>query len=131
MTPLKKRRSSSQVSTPELFLVEVVGESHYQGALEQICGGRCHDGHDMAVAAILVANPENPYDANAVEVRIGGSLVGHLPRDIAANVSPTLCDKAQRQSCEVSARITGGWDRGNGDTGYFGVTLQLPRPDHL
>jgi len=115
----------------EQFLVQVVGESHHQAELEQLCGGKCDDGHNLATAAVLVANPENPYDANAVEVRIGGLLVGHLARDVAANISPILQSKAHRQSREVPARITGGWDRGVGDTGHFGVTLKLPPPGDL
>ncbi len=41
---------------------------------------------------VLIRNPDNPHDTNAVEVHqpsIGGML-GHLPRDIAARVAPWL-----------------------------------------
>lgn len=113
-----------------LFAVYVVGESHYQAALERLCGGRCSDGYNIETAAVLVANPDNPYDSNAVEVRISDDLVGHLARDVAANVSPVLLKKSPPQSRAVFARITGGWDRGNGDVGYFGVQLSMPQP-HL
>lgn len=37
----------------------------------------------------------------------------------------------KREGCpgadvKCSAMIVGGWDRGKGDTGYFGVKLDLP-----
>jgi hypothetical protein len=37
----------------------------------------------------------------------------------------------QRQVGACSATITGGWDRGDGDTGHFGITLDLAHPDQL
>lgn len=38
----------------------------------------------------LVRNAKNPYDGNAVEVRLDGEMLGHLPKDIAAKVAPIL-----------------------------------------
>lgn len=40
----------------------------------------------------LVRQPQNPYDANAVELRWrnGQFLLGHLPRQIAAQISPLI-----------------------------------------
>ena len=36
---------------PDMFAVEVVGESNYQDALESICAGRTEDGHEFDVRA--------------------------------------------------------------------------------
>ncbi len=36
------------------FEIEVVGESHYQAALERICGGRSEDGAEKHCRATLV-----------------------------------------------------------------------------
>lgn len=50
---------------------------------------------DERPTVVLRRNPDNPYDANAVEVHVpalGGdnSMVGHLPRDLAARLAPEL-----------------------------------------
>lgn len=42
------------------------------------------------VHAVLVPDADNPYDPNAVEVRIDGILVGYLSRADAANYRPGL-----------------------------------------
>ena len=43
---------------------------------------------------MLVADPDNPADANAVEVHVPSDvgLVGWLPRNLAARLSPCLLD---------------------------------------
>ena len=59
--------------------MSVVGESHYQPALQHITGGRdCHGDFTKAVAvsAVLVPEPTNPYDRNAVRVDIDRMTVG-------------------------------------------------------
>ncbi len=111
-------------------VVEIVGESHYQETLERLCGGRSEEGHEIATVADLVAVPTNPYDENAVEVRIGGELVGFLARELAGIVSPRLAARTPG-GISVRAWIVGGWDRGPGDEGMFGATVLLPKPDSL
>jgi hypothetical protein len=58
--------------------LEVVGESAYQDALWNICGGRQGDQIRCPIVAVLVPEPTNPYDANAISVVIDGSKVGYL-----------------------------------------------------
>jgi hypothetical protein len=65
--------------------LEVVGEASYQDALWLICGGSKGDRLRHEVVAVLVPEPENPHDRNAISVRVGGHLVGYLPREVAAN----------------------------------------------
>src|SRR5438128_12263175 len=57
-------------------LVEVVGESFYQPALLRQCRARRGDPVRFPCRAYLVAQPDNPYDRNAVAVQIGGQPVG-------------------------------------------------------
>ncbi|MFN3582930.1 HIRAN domain-containing protein [Phenylobacterium sp.] len=109
----------------------VVGEAHYQAALDAICGGKCEEGHELEVVAELVPEPSNPHDANAVAVFIGGRKVGYLPRDIAYAWSEGLRNRGsagRRYSCD--AMIVGGWRRtkrsGQLDEGSYGVRLDLP-----
>jgi hypothetical protein len=109
------------------FQTEVVGESHYQGALESICGGRCEEGHNKEVLATLVLEDSNRHDRNAVRVDIEGTTVGYLSRPDARDYRRKLTKDGQpRATITCKALIRGGWDRGNGDQGHFGVCLDLP-----
>src|SRR3989475_11727740 len=65
------------------FALPIVGESHYQEALEQICGPRTDEGEDRRIEAHLVLEDENPHDSMAVRVDINGITVGYLSRDHA------------------------------------------------
>jgi hypothetical protein len=108
------------------FEVEVVGESNYQDALSSICGGPAKEGHDHECTATLRAEASNPYDPNAIRIEIDGHLVGYLNRQAAKFFKPTadrLASQGQVGTC--AARIVGGWDRGEGDIGSFGVRLDL------
>lgn len=108
---------------PEL---DVVGESHYQDALHEICGGRTSDGADHLCTASLVPEPDNIYDENAVAVVIDGQKVGHLAKPMARGLQPVLLwwhsTKGSPLTCP--ARIVGGWRRGD-DVGNFGVRIEF------
>jgi NAD-dependent DNA ligase len=116
---------------PAAFALAIVGESHYQEALEAICGPRSDESEDRRVEARLVLEDDNPYDSMAVRVDIQGSTVGYLSREHARQYRNQL-GKAGYGSAELycRARICGGWDRGEGGQGHYGVYLDLP-VDHL
>lgn len=109
---------------------EIVGESHHQDELLELTGGRRRfGGVDVETVAELVPTPNNPYDPDAVEVRIESRVVGHIARDDLDWLRPivdTCCDRHGVATCR--ARIRGGWDRGHGEVGSFGVVLLLPTP---
>jgi hypothetical protein len=106
---------------------EIVGESHYQDALEQIAG-RSDESAEHICVALLQADRGNVHDENAVKVAISGMTVGYIPRSDA----PLL-----RQMVEASgalrcrAMIVGGWDRGVRGKGHFGVHLDMLWPPGL
>lgn len=109
--------------------VEAVGESHYQEALSQVCGGKTPDGHQHLCVAALVPEPDNPYDANAVGVHVDSLKVAHLSREDAAAYQPVLARlAAKRMVGACNAMIVGGWNRGGGDEGHFGIRLDLAPP---
>lgn len=113
--------------------VEVAGESAYQGSLEIVAGGRNIDGANIPDhQALLVPEPSNPYDPNAVQVRIGGRLVGYLGREDAMAYRPVI-DRVMSNGQYVAwrARLKGGWDRGGNRRGSFGVMLALGTPEEL
>ena len=61
--------------------LEVVGESYYQENLWRLVGPRWPDERVRHhVYAVLIAEDDNPYDANAVAVWVQGLKVGHLSR---------------------------------------------------
>ena len=71
--------------------------------------------------------PDNRYDPAAIAVEIQRLQVGYLRRTDAVAYRATV-EEARigegRATCE--AIIRGGWDRGRGDVGAFGVVLLLP-----
>lgn len=109
--------------------VEVVGEAYYQVALERVAGGRSPDSADLEVTATLLPEPDNPYDPNAIAVRIDGATVGYMSREDAIDYGPVV-QRLAAMGCvgACQARIKGGWDRGNGDRGHFGLVLALAPP---
>jgi hypothetical protein len=111
--------------------VGVVGESHYQEALERLAGGRTASGPAKPEAvATLVPEPSNRQDANAVMILLGGETVGYLSRDDAAEFSPELLRLARQGRIGTArATIKGGWDRGADQRGSFGVVLHLAPPE--
>lgn len=104
------------------FEGEVVGESHYQEALDQIAGGKTRDGHDLIVEARLVLENDNKHDPLAVVVYIGAEKVGHLSRGAARRFRKEATQNTRVFLCR--ARITGGWRDGR-SSGYYGVELDM------
>jgi hypothetical protein len=107
--------------------VRLVGESNYQDHLEFCAGGRTEDGARVPlVTAVLVAEPNNPYDNKAIRVDVGGRCVGYIARDETHRFHPILRQLASvGRPASCRALITGGWDRGNDDRGSFGVILSM------
>ena len=134
----KKPKPSAQRDPIDVILpggdvVDVVGESHYQAALESLVGGRCEEGWNCERWAHLVLEPDNPWDRDAVAVVIEGQKVGYLGRDDASEYAHLLRQLMQKDNAGAVclANIRGGWQRGHDDYGHFGVKLALARPEHL
>jgi hypothetical protein len=108
-------------------LVPVVGTSHYQEALTEISGRQADEEIRVEKIAVLVPEPDNPHDPNAIAVQIDGRLVGYLSR----NENPRWQDivktlGARDHSAAAEAMIAG---RGpGGGTTNLGVFLRLPTP---
>lgn len=116
--------ASADPTIPRGSVVQVVGESNYQDTFERVTGGRTYDGFDETCVAELIPEPTNPYDSHAVRVTVAGATVGYLGRAEAQEFRP-LVDHALAHSGRAlaAARIKGGWDRGRGDTGSYGIEL--------
>ena len=70
--------------------LEVVGELAYQDALWRLSSGTLGDRIRRQIVAVLVPEPTNPYDANAIAVQIDGQVIGYLPRATAQEYLPGL-----------------------------------------
>jgi hypothetical protein len=113
----------------DLYEIDVVGESHYQNALSKICGGKKYYSAEVYKEAILVYENNNKYDKNAIIVFIDGQKVGYLNKDNAKQTRAIFNElKIYNPILACKAKITGGWDRGGGDTGYFGLKLDIANP---
>jgi len=109
-------KASQRISEPGF---DVVGESHYQDNIDKIAGGKTEEGHELQVDAILVREPSNQYDKNAVRVDVNGMTVGYLDRASAK----TYIRKYGDVTTISSAVVVGGWKRGRKDSGSYGVRL--------
>lgn len=105
--------------------LQVVGESHYQDNLWRIVGGwRGDERVRFPVKAVLVPEPDNTYDPNAVSVWIDGLKVGYLSRADAERYQPGLLALEGRHGTRIglSGTIVGGGWRTDGP-GLLGVFL--------
>jgi len=80
-------RFPSSTSWPN---IEVMGESNYDAAIVAAIGKRPKVDEEIEVNldAVLVPEPDNPYDTNAISVRIKGKVVGYLEREVAPLYKP-------------------------------------------
>ena len=107
--------------------LEVVGEAGYQDNLWRIVGGRRSPEGRMRedIFAVLAAEPDNPYDANAVAVWIQGLKVGYLSREDARQYRSGLLALEQQHDRPIALAgvIAGGGMRADGP-GRLGVFLE-------
>ncbi len=119
-------RTGGMVEASGDYTCEVVGESHYQNALERIVGERTEEGADHECIALIVPEPTNRHDPNAMRVDIEGMTVGYLSRRDAKTLRALLREQSVDGPISTGAIIVGGWDRGGDDVGSFGVRLDVP-----
>lgn len=127
-----RKQRSTEPSVVELRAddyCEVVGESFYAQAIAQTLPTCWSDEEDDRVfRAILIAEPDNEYDSNAVGVWSSVGKVGHLPREEAALYRP-LFDEIRRRGydggcCEAVMK------GGTPDKPNIGIWLRLSRPEY-
>lgn len=102
--------------------LDVVGESFHTRDLHDIYMAAGQDSNRL-LTAVLLPEPNNPHDPNAIAVGIAigerRRLVGHLPRAIAAEVAPRLAPYIARGVIpSVSAIIDEPFTGDRGDTIY-------------
>lgn len=143
----RTRRSSQRVSSTRLtdlpigderhvdlgsgrgYSTGITGESRRQAVLRRLSAGRRERGDDVSFIAVLIPEPENPYDPNAVRVDIqGGDQIGYLAREDAMDYRTVFKALAETQKVGVCrAKLIGG----TSDKPSFGVMVDLKAPDAL
>jgi hypothetical protein len=112
------------------FGIEAAGTDQHQDKLELMAGGRTEAGVDHLCGALLVPNPKNPYDPNAIAVVINSEVVGYIPSNIAPSLKYALRIGGYI-AAGCAAKIVGGWARADGDIGDFSVRLDADWPFRL
>ena len=128
---LRRRMTPGRpITLPGDHEVDVVGESRHQDELLLLTGGRRrYGGVDAECVAELVPEPANRFDPRAIGVYIDGHHVGYIRRGDVEWLRPHIEEsRALYGVSTCRAVIRGGWDRGHGAVGMFGVTLLLPNP---
>lgn len=126
-SPRSTLASVAKLHGPGKYEFNIVGESHYQAALESLCGGRSEESARKDTEAYLYLENNNKYDSLAVRVDIEGNTVGYLSKQDARSYRMQLENLGHRNLVGIcSAIIVGGWHRSNSDSGHFGVKLDLP-----
>lgn len=110
------------VCTPILrFNTSVNGTLMYQGIIASADDARRRAGQEYLPAG-LIREPDNAHDENAVQVVIGGHVVGYLPREIAVKVAEDI-DVIENEGLFVAAKVkfVGGRDGLN-----YGLKVGMP-----
>lgn len=82
--------------------LDIVGESYRQSALRRLWNP------DVTYDAVLIPEPDNPHDRNAVRVEISGIHVGYLSRETAR----TYREVMGAEQCRVPVHLMRGGPKG-------------------
>lgn len=85
--PREEVRSVQTLWLPGSAQIPVAGESYH---LEAIREWEASVRSGQPPEAVLIPEPTNPHDPNAVAVHTAGGVVGYLPRHIATVLQPVL-----------------------------------------
>lgn len=114
-------------------VVDVVGESFRQEVIHEVLAGWPNS---SSIPAILVPEPDNPKDRNAVRVMLRTrpegdfAQVGYLSREDAQRYLPVVA-AASPGFVMAAAWVKHGGDRGPAGTPMHGVALRLGSPGEL
>jgi len=106
-----------------VFGLGIVGESNYQATLRRISGGRLSKGTDVLFTALLIPEPSNPYDGNAIKVcSEDGFTLGYLSRAEALDYKSLFDGISANGSIGCcTAKLIGGY----GQKRSIGVVLDI------
>ncbi len=121
--PQEKTIPAVDVGTGD-FRQAIVGEASYQDELRSIAAGRTERGVRVEFRVVLIPEPKNKYDSNAVAIHAeNGGVIGYLSREDAAEYQPSIIAlMKERGSYPVCHALMFG---GRGDKRSIGVWLDI------
>lgn len=113
--------------------IEVAGESYRRAEIASVFRGlpiHLQGGHEINERAVLVPDPHNPFDTNAVAIYMRGMHVGYLPAEDARVWHRRLMDLTMSgRNLSVEARAWARLDETH--TVRARVTLRMPEASSL
>jgi hypothetical protein len=105
----------------------LAGTSHRQPVLARIAGEALRKGEHVAFTALIVPEPDNPHDSNAIAVVAEGhGPIGYFARRDAVRYKAMAEELVRRDAIGVcEAFLTGGWD----GEATIGVRLEIEEPE--
>ncbi|MDQ1700608.1 MAG: hypothetical protein QOG34_2471 [Frankiaceae bacterium] len=97
--------------------IDIVGESFHEDYIRQIRSRYA----DREFEIVLVPEPNNPYDPNAVAIHVDGGIVGHLARDMAASWQPRVLAAAAEGFVVAGTAAIFGGTQDKPNLGVFGA----------
>ena len=111
---------------------EIEGEGEHQAALKAIAGAGGPEGVTHHCQAVLVPEPDDPDNPDAVLVAIEGRHVGRMRREDAALYGEWLAELGKAgETASCPAFILGGAQDADGGRAPYGVKLGLAWPPEL
>lgn len=119
------QRATNWFDVPAVGSFEVAGVAHHKQEIAKVIPPVRGESETREVPAVLRRDPGNNFDPNAVEVLIGGQLVGYVPRSSAAAWSRFL-DRLEREgyAARAAARV---WV---GENAWFVTLHARPNADY-
>lgn len=106
---------------------EVVGESNYKSALKKLISEGTQQERDNGEVfrdAFLVPEPTNPFDKNAIQVRIAEHLVGYISKTRTAEFHGIISEVKKQGFDYAVVKAVIGFDSRSADP-LIGVRLDL------
>lgn len=70
--------------------VEVAGARNYKLEIKRALGDKAKDQFNDEVECQLIPEVDNPYDPNAIAVKLKNLTIGYVPAEVAAGLSPIV-----------------------------------------
>jgi hypothetical protein len=120
---------------------EIVGEYYREAQILAALGRkpRLDEQVNEEFEALLIPEPDNPFDANAISVRIGGHVVGYLERPVAAEyrdvihrIAASGAVATTKASIWAVRRKQRDWETGRDSTRFHAnIRVALPSADQI
>ena len=106
------------------FHLPIVGEASYQDELRRLDGGRLGRGEPVEFRVVLIPEPNNQHDSNAIcAYAENGGVIGYLCRDNAESIGDAIREFLSLRGRNVACR--GVARGGTQDKPSIGVWLDL------